>query len=73
MVEAEVYSLVTGTAPLSNTLHPSLTGGERSPEWGRAGSIRKMPIHCLLEALGIRQILGETESVFFWRPNLHLH
>lgn len=35
MVEAEAYYMVKGTVPLSSTLHPSLTGGGRSPEQGQ--------------------------------------
>lgn len=56
MVEAEAYYMVKGTVPLSSTLHPSLTGGGKSLEQGqgRAGSLRKMSVRCLLGALGIR-------------------
>lgn len=68
MVEAEAYYMVKGTAPLSSTLHPSLTGVLLSQD--RAGSLKKMFIYCLLGTLGIKRNLGGTESVSYQRPKL---
>lgn len=70
MMDAEIYYLVKGMVLLPNTLTLLLQIEFLSR--GRASSSMEIPIHCLLEALGIRWNFGGTESVHTQRSNLNL-
>lgn len=52
MMEAEIYYLAKAMVLLPNTL--TLLSQTEFLSRGRASSIMDIPIHCLLEALGIR-------------------